>query len=96
MLWAPLRKFHDVASPRVTPEEQPLPARLHGTQGSEDACSGILGQENPKETWCARAVDTAVPASLSPAVCFLCSSNRSAELMEELADSRSSRALLSY
>lgn len=31
-----------------------------------------------------------------PAACFLCSSNRSAELMEELADSLSRRALVSY
>lgn len=32
----------------------------------------------------------------SPSVCFLCSSNRSAELMEELPESLSSRARVSY
>lgn len=38
----------------------------------------------------------ACPFPTLPAVCFLCSSNRSAELMEELAESLSSRALVSY
>lgn len=44
----------------------------------------VLGLWMP---WC--------PVGPSPAVCFLCSSKRSAELMEELAESLSSRARVS-
>ena len=84
VLW---HRLHDVVSSHGTLEGQLQLSLL--TRGKSD---GAWDPGKGKALWNRTCWD---PHDPSPAGCFLCSSKRSAELMEELVESLSSRARVS-